>query len=61
MSVMPYFVPGEFPEGQEPRTTARPHERPYFLFVGRLTRLKGLDSIIGAFGRYRRCGPARGR
>jgi glycosyltransferase involved in cell wall biosynthesis len=52
MSVLPYFVPGEFPEGQDPRTTTRPHDRPYFLFVGRLTRLKGLDSVIAAFSRY---------
>ncbi len=52
MSVLPYFVPGEFPEGQEPRTTARPQDRPYFLFVGRLTRMKGLDSLIAAFARY---------
>ena len=52
MSVLPYFVPGEFPMGQEPRTTVRPHDRPYFLFVGRLTRLKGLDSVIAAFTRY---------
>ena len=29
-----------------------PHPRPYFLFVGRLERIKGLDDVILAFARY---------
>jgi glycosyltransferase involved in cell wall biosynthesis len=52
MSVLPYFLPGEFPARREPVTTPRPHPRPYFLCVGRLTRIKGLDSAIRAFRRY---------
>ena len=52
MSVLPYFVPGSIPDQPEPRSPVSPHDRPYFLFVGRLTRLKGLDSVINAFARY---------
>lgn len=51
MIVLPYFVPdddrplaGEHGE--------RPHLRPYFLFVGRLEAIKGLDDVIPMF---RRC------
>ncbi len=52
MAVLPYFLPGEFPEHPEGTKTSRPQERPYFLSVGRLTRIKGLDSIIPAFRQY---------
>ena len=52
MAVLPYFLPGEFPEQPERTQSPRPHERPYFLSVGRLTRIKGLDSIIPAFRKY---------
>ena len=30
-----------------------PHPRPYFLFVGRLERIKGAHSLVDAFSRYR--------
>jgi glycosyltransferase involved in cell wall biosynthesis len=53
MEVLPYFLPGAIPEQPEPRSSARPHERPYFLFVGRLARIKGVGSIIEAFRTYR--------
>jgi glycosyltransferase involved in cell wall biosynthesis len=36
----------------ESRTPMRPHQRPYFLFVGRLKRFKGLDDVIPALNRY---------
>jgi glycosyltransferase involved in cell wall biosynthesis len=52
MQVLPYFLPGPMPERPESRASARPHERPYFLFVGRLTRMKGLDGLIPVFDRY---------
>lgn len=52
MSVLPYFVPGEMAAEPALPTGPRPHERPYFLYVGRLTRLKGLDAILPAFARY---------
>ena len=47
ISVLPYFVP-------EPAAPAgrSPHSRPYFLFVGRLVKLKGVDTLIRAFRRY---------
>ena len=52
MAVLPYFLPGDFPEQPEKPQTTRPQERPYFLTVGRLTRIKGLDSIIPVFRQY---------
>ncbi len=52
MRVLPNFVPGAIPLQREPPSMDPPHRRPYFLFVGRLTRMKGLDSIIPAFGTY---------
>jgi glycosyltransferase involved in cell wall biosynthesis len=50
MEVLPYFLP----ESEEPPREAlpRPHARPYFLFVGRLERIKGLDDVIPVFDRY---------
>ena len=52
MRVLPYFLPGVIPARLDPTPALRPHERPYFLTVGRLTRIKGLDSVIPAFRRY---------
>jgi glycosyltransferase involved in cell wall biosynthesis len=47
MRVLPYFLPGELPALPPVRsTTARPHDRPYLLFVGRLARIKGVDSLL---------------
>jgi glycosyltransferase involved in cell wall biosynthesis len=44
-------VPGLLPD--EPRALSSdpspPHDRPYFLFVGRLERIKGLDDVIPIF------------
>lgn len=51
MEVLPYFLPpleGELPGA----STLPPHERPYFLFVGRLERIKGLDDVIPVFRHY---------
>ena len=52
MRVLPYFLPGVIPERLNRKPELRPHERPYFLTVGRLTRIKGFDSLIPAFRRY---------
>jgi glycosyltransferase involved in cell wall biosynthesis len=47
MSVIPYFLP----DTPGPAAPAG-RERPYFLFVGRLERIKGLDDVIPAFRTY---------
>jgi glycosyltransferase involved in cell wall biosynthesis len=52
MAVVPYFLPGDFPVQPDAARTSRPHDRPYFLTVGRLTRIKGVDSIIPVFRQY---------
>jgi glycosyltransferase involved in cell wall biosynthesis len=49
MEVLPYFLPD--PEPAKPVYPA-PHSRPFFLFVGRLERIKGLDDVIPAFRDY---------
>jgi len=49
MDVVPNFLP----DGAAPAPGAPPHERPYFLVVGRLERLKGLDDIIPIFAHYK--------
>lgn len=46
MEVVPYFLPDAPPAADE---TASPHPRPYFLFVGRLEKIKGVQDIIPAF------------
>ena len=51
MEVLPYFLPDPEP-GDRTSASASPHERPYFLFVGRLERIKGLDDVIPLFERY---------
>lgn len=48
MEVLPYFLPETEQEGSAAGTT-RPQERPYFLFVGRLEHIKGLQDVIPAF------------
>ncbi len=43
--VLPLFVDVD---GNDCRDRPRPHERPYFLFVGRLERLKGAETLLRA-------------
>ena len=50
MEVVPYFLPDTAPAQDTERS---PHDRPYFLFVGRLEKIKGLDDVIPVFGRHR--------
>ena len=55
MEVLPYFLPDLPPAAQAPEAgpnDASPHERPYFLFVGRLEKIKGLDDVIPLFRDY---------
>ncbi|MGH9672604.1 MAG: glycosyltransferase family 4 protein [Bryobacteraceae bacterium] len=42
-AVLPYFAPGNT---AAQRRVERPHPRPYFLFVGRLEKIKGLQTVI---------------
>ncbi len=47
MEVLPYFLPEA---GTEPASeAAAPHPRPYFLFVGRLEEIKGVQDLLPAF------------
>ncbi|HEX6309665.1 MAG TPA: glycosyltransferase family 4 protein [Longimicrobiales bacterium] len=50
MEVLPYFLPGD--AADVAGAPERPQERPYFLFVGRLERIKGLEDVIEAFRSY---------
>lgn len=48
---LPYFLPlAESAEASGPATS--PSGRPYFLFVGRLVKIKGAQLLIEAFRRY---------
>ena len=51
MEVVNYFLPDEPPAAASPDEKAV-NGRPYFLYVGRLERIKGLDDVIPIFGRY---------
>ncbi|MGL4280666.1 MAG: glycosyltransferase family 4 protein, partial [Albidovulum sp.] len=48
MTVLPYFLP-DLARMAEPY---RGHPRPYFLFVGRLEKIKGLQDVFPAMDRY---------
>ena len=48
MEVLPYFLP-DLADLAEPYTD---HPRPYFLFVGRLEKIKGLQDVFPAMDRY---------
>jgi len=50
MTVLPYFLPD-----LAPATTSEapsPHPRPYFLFVGRLEKIKGLQDVFPAMEKF---------
>lgn len=48
ITVLPYFVPDP-PSAPQ---SSRAGSRPFFLYVGRLVKLKGVDTLIRAFRRY---------
>jgi glycosyltransferase involved in cell wall biosynthesis len=50
MEVLPYFLPDPEPDAVD--IARRPHQRPYFLFAGRLEEIKGAQDLIGAFRGY---------
>ena len=52
MKVLNYFLPE--PEiGNAIQSDSSPHDKPYFLFVGRLEKIKGLDDVIPVFEDYK--------
>jgi len=56
MEVVNYFLPDKAQaasgSSSGDSSQSRPSERPYFLFVGRLERIKGLDDVIPVFKQY---------
>ncbi len=50
ITVLPYFVP-EPPAANG--DDSPPHPRPYFLFVGRLEKIKGVQTLLPVFKQYR--------
>ena len=52
MEVVNYFIPGASLRNTTVEK-ASPHSRPYFLFVGRLEKIKGLDDVIPVFRNYK--------
>jgi glycosyltransferase involved in cell wall biosynthesis len=51
MEVVNYFLPDTDGDAAV-SDSGSPHERPYFLFVGRLEKIKGLDDVIPVFREY---------
>lgn len=49
MTVMPSFLPDSPVEPGSPDQVAHERKRPYFLFVGRLEKIKGAQDLIPAF------------
>ena len=50
MEVLPFLLPD--PDPSDLAVGERPHARPYFLFVGRLEKIKGLQNVIPLFRQY---------
>lgn len=46
---MPYFLPTPQRMQQENETSEQQRERPFFLFVGRLENIKGVQNLVQAF------------
>jgi len=51
MEVVNYFLP-DTGKAAPATVDESPHDRPYFLFVGRLEKIKGLDDVIPVFNDY---------
>ncbi|MDH5515617.1 MAG: glycosyltransferase family 4 protein [Gammaproteobacteria bacterium] len=51
MEVVNYFLP-DIDSTTPAADDDSPHDRPYFLFVGRLEKIKGLDDVIPVFRDY---------
>ena len=53
---VPHFIPGIQGKTPPPKRQERPEsgQKPYFLFVGRLEKIKGLQTLIPMFLRYQK-------
>ena len=49
MEVIPYFLPQDTAGADPVAEAPSPHSRPFFLFVGRLEKIKGLEDVIPSF------------
>jgi glycosyltransferase involved in cell wall biosynthesis len=49
MTVIPHFVPCDDQGGS---ADSSPHHRPYFLYVGRLEKIKGVETLLPVFRDY---------
>ena len=49
MEVIPYFLPPDTAGADLVTEAPSPHSRPFFLFVGRLEKIKGLEDVIPSF------------
>ena len=52
---LPYFLPTSANPREPVDASAFSHERPYFFFVGRLEKIKGVQNLIRVFRRYKEC------
>lgn len=52
---LPYFLSNSENKEEIIQDKGFKHERPYFLFVGRLEKIKGLQNIIPVFRKYTKC------
>jgi glycosyltransferase involved in cell wall biosynthesis len=50
MDVLPNFLSD--PDSRQAQPAARPHQRSYFMFAGRLEKIKGAQDLISAFRDY---------
>jgi glycosyltransferase involved in cell wall biosynthesis len=51
---IPYFVPSESSGSVREQVPTDELKHPYFLFVGRLEKLKGLQTLIPIFRQYQK-------
>ncbi len=51
MEVVNNFLPADSTSPSAAKETS-PHSKPYFLFAGRLERIKGLDDVVPVFRKY---------
>jgi len=50
MTVVPHFTPQDDQDAKQGGSS--PHPRPYFLYVGRLEKIKGVETLFPVFNRY---------